>query len=87
MIPFPGSAFTDTTVIFNWTAGAGASAYRLDIGSVPGGNQYYQSGNLGNVLTTTVYSLAADNSTIYVTLYSLVGGQWLSNAYTYTLGP
>jgi hypothetical protein len=39
------------------------------------------------VLTTTVYSLPADNSTIYVTLYSLVGGQWLSNAYTYTSGP
>jgi hypothetical protein len=87
MIPFPGSAFTDTTVTFNWTADAGASAYWLDIGSVPGGNQYYQSGNLGNVLTTTVYSLLADGSQIYVTLYSLVGGQWLSNAYTYTSGP
>jgi len=38
------------------------------------------------VLTTTVYSLPADGSTIYVTLYSLVGGQWLSNAYTYVSG-
>src|SRR5664280_1783750 len=83
-IPTPGSTFTDTTVTFDWTAGAGASAYWLDIGSSPGGNQYYQSGNLGNVLTATVSGLPSDGSTVYVTLYSLVGGQWLSNSYTYT---
>ena len=82
--PTPGSQFTGTTVTFQWTAGAGASAYWLDLGNVPGGNQYYQSGNLGNVLTTTVNGLPSDGSTVYATLYSLVGGQWLSNAYTYT---
>ena len=72
---------------FTWSAGSGATAYWLDIGNVPGGNQYYQSGNLGNVLTTTVNTLPADGSTIYVTLYSYVGGQWLSNPYTYISGP
>jgi hypothetical protein len=85
--PTPGTTLSGNQATFTWSAGTGATAYWLDIGSVPGGNQYYQSGNLGNVLTTTVYSLPADNSTIYVTLYSLVGGQWLSNAYTYTSGP
>ena len=85
--PTPGSILSGNIATFTWSAGTGASAYWLDIGNVPGGNQYYQSGNLGNVLTTTVYSLPADNSTIYVTLYSYVGGQWLSNAYTYTSGP
>jgi MBG domain (YGX type) len=82
--PTPGSTFTGSTVTFNWTAGTGSSAYWLDIGSVPGGNQYYQSGNLGNVLTTTANGLPTDGSTVYVTLYSLVGGQWVANAYTYT---
>ena len=82
--PNPGSQFTGTTVTFQWTAGAGASAYWLDLGNTPGGNQYYQSGNLGNVLTTTVNGLPSDGSTVYATLYSLVGGQWLSNGYTYT---
>ncbi len=82
--PPPNSTFTGSTVTFDWTAGAGASAYWLDIGSSPGGNQYYQSGNLGNVLTVTVNGLPTDGSTVYVTLYSLVGGNWLSNAYTYT---
>ena len=82
--PAPGSTFTGSTVTFGWTAGTGATAYWLDVGSTSGGNQYYQSGNLGNVLTTTVSGLPIDGSTVYVTLYSYVGGQWLSNAYTYT---
>jgi hypothetical protein len=85
--PTPGSTLSGTVATFTWSAGSGATAYWLDIGNVPGGNQYYQSGNLGNILTTTVYSLPANGSEIYVTLYSLVGGQWLNNAYTYTSGP
>ena len=79
-----GLDFSGSSVTFAWTAGAGASAYWLDLGNVPGGNQYYQSGNLGNVLTTTVNGLPTDSSTVYVTLYSLVDGQWVANAYTYT---
>jgi hypothetical protein len=82
--PPPGSQLNSTTVTFSWAAGAGASAYWLDVGSSPGGNQYYQSGNLGNVLTTTVNNLPSNGSTLYVTLYSLVGGQWVNNQYTYT---
>ena len=82
--PTPGSTLTGSTVVFNWTAGTGSSAYWLDAGSVPGGNQYYQSGNLGNVTTTTVTGLPTDGSTVYVTLYSLVGGNWIANSYTYT---
>jgi NADH:ubiquinone oxidoreductase subunit len=83
-MPTPGSTLTGSSVPFTWTAGAGASAYWLDVGSTAGGNQYYQSGNLGNVLTVTVNGLPTDGSTVYVTLYSLIGGQWFSNAYTYT---
>jgi hypothetical protein len=82
--PNPGSVLTSATVTFGWTAGAGASAYWLDLGSTPGGNQYNQSGNLGNVLSTTVSGLPTDGSMIYATLYSLVGGNWIANAYTYT---
>jgi hypothetical protein len=82
--PTPGSTLTSSSVTFNWSAGAGATAYWLDAGSTVGGNQYYQSGNLGNVLTTTVNGLPTDSSTIYVTLYSLIGGVWSGNNYTYT---
>jgi hypothetical protein len=82
--PVANSTLTGSSVTFDWSAGTGATAYWLDIGSAVGGNQYYQSGNLGNVLTTTVSGLPTDGSTVYVTLYSLVNGQWLSNEYTYT---
>ena len=82
--PAPGSMLPGSSVTFAWTAGSGATGYWLDIGSTPGGHDYYQSNNLGNVLTTTVNSLPTDGSTVYVTLYSYIGGQWLSNAYTYT---
>ncbi len=82
--PTPGSALPSTTATFGWTAGSSATAYWLDLGNVPGGNQYYQSGNLGNALSTTASGLPSNGSTVSATLYSLVGGSWVSNAYTYT---
>ena len=85
--PTPGSTLSGNQATFTWSAGTGATAYWMDIGTTVGGNDVYQSGNLGNVLTTTAYTLPANGSQIYVTLYSYVGGQWLSNAYTYVSGP
>jgi hypothetical protein len=82
--PPPGSVLTAGTVTFNWTAGAGATAYWMDIGNVAGGNNYYSSGNLGNVLTTTASGLPTDGSAVYVTLYSLINGSWVGNTYNYT---
>ncbi len=82
--PAPGSTLTGSSVTFGWTAGAGASAYWVDVGSTAGGHQYFSSGNLGNVLTTTVNGLPTDGSAVYVTLYSLISGAWINNAYTYT---
>jgi hypothetical protein len=34
-----------------------------------------------------VYTLPANSSTIYVSLYSYVGGQWINNPVTYVSGP
>ena len=82
--PAPGSTLTSSSVTFDWTAGTGASGYWLDVGNTSGGNQYSQSGNLGNVLTTTASGLPTDGSTIYATLYSLIDGSWTDNNYTYT---
>ena len=82
--PTPGSTFSGSSVTFDWTAGSGASNYWLDVGSTPGGNNYYQSQPLGNVLTVTVNGLPTNGTPVYVTLYSFVAGQWLSKGYTYT---
>ncbi len=84
--PAPGSTLSGNVVTFTWSADANATQYWLDVGSTPAGQQY-ATGNLGNVLSTTVYSLPANGSTIYTTLYSYVGGQWLSTTATYVSGP
>ena len=85
--PVPNSTLSGSTVTFTWSSDANATGYWLDVGATAGAHDYYSSGNLGTALNTTVSSLPADGSTIYVTLYSLVGGQWLNNQYTYTSGP
>ena len=69
---------------FTWAPGTQSSAYWLDLGSTPAGNNLYQSGNLGSVLTVTVNGLPTDGSTVYATLWSLENGQWVNNQYTYT---
>jgi len=81
--PANGATLSSSSETFTWLAGSGATAYWLDVGNSPGANNYYQSGNLGNVLATTVNGLPEDGSEIFATLYSLIGGQWTGNAYTY----
>jgi sugar lactone lactonase YvrE len=85
--PTPGSTLSGTTATFTWSSDANATAYWVDIGSSAGGNNIYSSGNLGTALSTTVYTLPANGTTIYVSLYSYVGGQWVNNPVTYTSGP
>ncbi len=82
--PAPSSTLSGSSVTFNWTAGASASAYWLVVGSTAGGGNYYSSGNLGNALTATVYGLPTNGTTVYVTLYSVIAGAWVGNGYTYT---
>jgi hypothetical protein len=83
--PTPGSTLSGSTVTFDWTAGSpGPYSYWVDIGNTAGGNNYYSSGNLGNVQTVTVSGLPTDGSTVYVTLYTLINGSWAGNTYTYT---
>src|SRR5208282_2812415 len=73
---------------FTWTSDANATGYWVDVSAVgAGGNDLDSSGNLGTATTETIYNAPANGGTIYVTLYSLVGGQWLNNAYTYVSGP
>jgi hypothetical protein len=73
------------------TSDANATAYWLDISAIgPGGNDVFQSGSLpSSPQQATVYSLPGTYpaTEIYVTLYSLVSGQWVNNAYTYNSGP
>ena len=83
--PTPGSTLPGSTVTFDWTAGSpGPYSYWVDIGSTQGGNNYYSSGNLGNVTSTTASGWPSDGSNVYVTLYTLIDGQWYGNGYMYS---
>jgi hypothetical protein len=42
----------------------------------------FDSGGI-NQLSQTVNNLPTDGSTLYVTLYSLIGSTWLYNFYSY----
>jgi hypothetical protein len=69
-------------VQFQWTGGSGAADYYLMIGTTPGGANLYDADQALN-LTRTVSGLPMNGSTIYVRLYSYIGGAWLFNDYTY----
>jgi len=85
--PPPNSTLSGSSVTFTWSSDSSATGYWVDVGSTAGGHDIYSSGNLGTARTLTVNTLPANNSTIYVTLYSYVGGAWSNNAYTYLSGP
>src|SRR6202022_3701638 len=75
--PVPGSTFTSSSVTFTWSAGSGATAYWLLVGSHPGASDIFSSGKL-TVRSKTVNNVPVDGRTIYVQLYSFIGGSWAS---------
>lgn len=83
--PAPGSVLSGASVTFTWSAGNGATSYWLDVGSSAGGfDLYSQTAGLATSLTAT--SLPANGSTVYVRLWTALGGAWQFNDYTYTAG-
>ncbi len=80
--PTPGSTLPGSTVTFTWTAGSGVTQYWLDVGNSVG------SGGIANTGITTATSftptnISTDGRTIYVRLWSYIGGAWRT-PYDYT---
>ncbi|ABF41981.1 Integrin-like protein [Candidatus Koribacter versatilis Ellin345] len=82
--PALGSILTSTTVTFAWKAAAGASQYSLYLGTKPGRDDLGYV-NAHSSTSATVKNLPSTGSSLYVTLFSLVGGVYYSNSYTYIL--
>lgn len=78
-----------TTVVGTWSAGAGALAYRVQVGSAPGTDDYYDSGELSSsTLTLSEFIPLIDETvTAYVRLSTLLASGWVYNDYTYTVLP
>ncbi len=85
--PTSGSGLCSTSQTFTWSAGSPAYAYWIDVGSTPGGNQYYQSGSLStSTLSATVNGLPVGGGPIYVTLYTETNNSpatWVNHSYSY----
>ena len=81
--PANGSVLGSSSATFTWSAGTGASAYALYVGSSPGGVDLYAKAE-GGSLSDTVNNLPVDGRQIYVTLWSLINGKYLPNYCTYT---
>ena len=69
---------------FTWSAGFGVSHYELWVGNTAvGSSNLYNSGSV-TVTTETVNGLPSNGQAVYVRLFSLINGSWVSTDYTYT---
>jgi len=82
--PANGSTLPGATVVFQWSAGVGASQYSLYASKVAPGGGDLDSINAGAKTVLTLTNLPLDGSTIYVRLSSLTGANWQYFDYSYT---
>jgi hypothetical protein len=82
-IPLPGSTFSGSAVTFSWSAGVGASEYRLYVGTKGRGSKNIFASASTTATSLTVSGLPEDGLTIYVRLSSLIEGAWENADYTY----
>jgi len=81
--PTPGSTLTGGSITFTWSAGSGATAYYLYVGTVQGLGDVY-SQNVALATSQTVSGIPTDGSTVYLRLWTLFGSTWQYNDYTFT---
>ena len=80
--PVPNGAILNTsTLSLNWSTGTGVNEYWLVVGSSPGAGDLY-SANEGTNLSQTL-QVPVDGRRIYVEIWSLVSGSWMSASYYY----
>lgn len=81
--PANGSTLPGSSATFQWTTGTGVSSYWLSVSKVSVGGYELYNANQGASTSTTVTGLPLDSSTIYVRLYSYLGGAWPWHDYIY----
>jgi len=80
-----GSTLSGATQVFTWNTGVRVTAYALRVGSTgPGSTDLYYGPNQTTSQSATVPHLPVNGETVYVRLFSLAGGFWLYNDYTFT---
>jgi sugar lactone lactonase YvrE len=84
IMPSPGSHLASSTVTFQWSPGAGPTAYALNVGTKwPGSDDIYGSG-VTTATSAAVSGLPTDGVKVYVLLRYYLNGVWTDLNYTYT---
>ena len=83
--PAPGTALSGPTATFSWNTGTNVTAYWLYVGTGLGAKNIHDSGQISTT-SRSVSGLPTNGSTVYVRLWSMIGGSWAGNYrdYTYT---
>ena len=82
--PAAGSTLPGSSATFAWSAGSGATAYQLWIGSTGINSQNLYSSGALTATSATVNHLPTDGETIYARLYTELNGVWIHADYTFT---
>ncbi len=82
--PTSGSTFGGASVTFNWSAGGGATEYWLSIGSNSQGARDLLHRKMFLNTSYTFNNMPTDGRTIWVRLWSRVGGTWVADDVQYT---
>jgi hypothetical protein len=83
LTPVPGTQLESDVVLFDWTEGFDVTAYQLNVGSTLGASDYSASGAILTTSASVTLPAFTTPGTVYVRLYSQIGGVWLANDYTY----
>ena len=84
--PTPGSTLSGSSVTFTWKATTGASDYVLYVGTTGVGSKNIYASSSAITATSQAVTGLPTSGTIYVRVWSQVGGFWTSVDFTYTGG-
>ena len=83
--PLDGSTLSGASETFTWSAeGADVDAWRLEVGTVPGGRDIYGRSHDATVTSLLISGLPTDGSAVYVNLKWKTAGVVSSVSYVYT---
>jgi len=85
VFPTDGAIGIDGSHPFQWTSPAHASAQQLLVGTVPGGSDIFDSGQM--MSTSVVVPGLAATGTLYARVRSLTSSGWISSDVAFTLAP
>lgn len=82
--PVGGGTLPGSTVTFTWTGGSGVTSYYFWVGTSDGAHDLKNVALGRNATSYTATNLPTEGAMLYVRLYSLIGGTYQYNAYSYT---